>query len=75
MSNHSTATKTLTEVSWQPIESAPKDGTKVLVANEFVMHVASWSDFIAEFQIGTNNDRYVCDPTHWMHLPPPPENV
>jgi hypothetical protein len=69
---------------WQPIETAPKDGTQVLVWwRDFgTLRVASWSDewqqwifwfgFVAEpaaipcHELGKNH-------THWMPLPPPPE--
>jgi hypothetical protein len=65
---------------WQPIETAPKDGTRVLIsrmdryADLMYMYVAwcrrkSW--IILESAKGT---RYSVDtpPTHWMPLPAPP---
>ena len=57
---------------WQPIDTAPKDGTDVLVWCGGAM-------FIACMEVG----RWFFDrtdysvkplPTHWMPLPAPPEN-
>ena len=64
---------------WQPIETAPKDGTRILVwiGDDFPM-VAKWKeskygswwnpceDLIADV-LGA------CAPTHWMPLPAAPE--
>lgn len=59
-------------MEWQPIESAPKDGTDMLVCwcRGGTMAVACWwSDGWYE----ANDDiRYVSEPTHWMPLPNPP---
>lgn len=63
------------EREWRAIDSAPKDGTRVLVASH---------DFIvtAEFWVyeGTglwrdDNGESLPQPTHWMPLPPPPARV
>jgi len=59
---------------WRPIETAPKDGTEVLVycSGFYVSSFTSgsWYDPGApEFDIlGTG-----LEPTHWMPLPAPPE--
>lgn len=75
---------------WQPIETAPKDGSKVLTARgdgDKCRAVISW----------WNEDKYAKDPrpywecheqrylgvwwartnppTHWMPLPPPPKEA
>jgi hypothetical protein len=76
-------------MEWQPIETAPKDGTAILVWNglnsgfytrEQDMGVALWRK-----QAFPGNDRMrwcakdCCDgvttyePTHWMPLPDPPQ--
>ena len=67
---------------WQPIETAPKDGTWVLVCgNGWDVMMASYS---YDGRIGrgyfwgpTEWDDYELaeqQPTHWMPLPEPPEN-
>lgn len=58
---------------WQPIETAPKDGTAVLTysgePDAHEMNVSFW---------GRQNGRWISanphmsTPTHWMHLPSPP---
>ncbi|WP_424441089.1 DUF551 domain-containing protein [Parvibaculum sp.] len=59
---------------WQPIETAPKDGTKILLtgphdANGRYMEVCGyWKDrFPVTWMDGHG------EPTHWMPLPAPPE--
>ena len=67
---------------WQPIETAPKDGTRVLVFCHWGVDIAQW-----------NQDSYIrkpkpywsyrrssskgadrrFPPTHWMPLPEPPQ--
>jgi hypothetical protein len=60
---------------WQPIETAPKDGTNVLVLWRyggcsvlFCRHDGFWDD--GDF----NSSIPESDLTHWMPLPPPPTN-
>ena len=82
---------------WQPIETAPKNGTEVLIwrpdagvllarygclgdwlnENESLTYSDSdlWAGdwFMADFISGGRlSDEY--PPTHWMPLPPPPED-
>jgi hypothetical protein len=70
---------------WQPIETAPKDGTRILVVDCGFVQIARWDE-----EFDNYNDRqgvpawatFACDdgfyseyaenPTHWMPLPEPP---
>lgn len=68
---------------WQPIKTAPKDGTKILVgrftgdpkADHEGLISVDWyrrpEDNKGYIGFGNFNDRY-WPPTHWMHLPEPP---
>lgn len=61
---------------WQPIETAPKDGTEILVGAD----VACWGWRIElvywvskEGQWWTDSRGLHYSPTHWRHLPKPPK--
>jgi hypothetical protein len=61
---------------WQPIETAPKDGNCVLVANPKAtafsgFYVAFWSKDDNRWLYSTYTA--VPNPTHWMPLPEPPK--
>jgi len=54
--------------SWQPIETAPQDGTNVLIAFAD-RHIQLWQTRVQDgkwmwYEVG---------PTHWMPLPEPPQ--
>ena len=55
---------------WQPIETAPKDGTCVLVYSKgrvisaYFLH-DDWLEVLHSYSFN--------DPTHWMPLPEPPK--
>lgn len=59
---------------WQPIETAPKDGTRILA------FVPRYGATTAHFD-ARNTHRFIChsvlnreaQPTHWMPLPEPPQ--
>jgi hypothetical protein len=76
---------------WQPIETAPKDGTEVLLAVGGIVDTGNWQ---AESPVGLESGvivdpvlpegwyglRGLCpwdgvQPTHWMPLPEPPQAV
>jgi hypothetical protein len=66
---------------WQPIKTAPKDGTKVLlifgneVDDEPSAALAMWDandGWLDSFSGRSVTDGFFTDPTHWMPLPPPP---
>lgn len=61
--------------AWQPIATAPRDGTKVLLyPSPYYASIGSvgWfakraKEWAYEGETGTG-----CEPTHWQPLPPPP---
>jgi len=75
-------------MEWRSIESAPTDGTPVLVyapegshngywwadalLNGGIMWVACYSDVREEWQAFYVHSHDSCKPTHWMPLPVPP---
>lgn len=65
-------------LEWQPIETAPKDGTEILVTRHpmSMQVVVSWREgMIGDFSTGWKGCRWrsdagrVIEPTHWMLLP------
>ena len=59
-------------MDWQPIETAPKDGSRVLVVSGEEYHVASWHGDNG-YGLEWFNDEIMVPATHWMPLPSPPE--
>jgi hypothetical protein len=59
---------------WQPIESAPKDGTKVDVwcEGKVPLRIPNAYFYEERWLHSFNGMRIWHDPTHWMPLPPPP---
>ncbi len=64
---------------WQPIETAPKDGSVILLWGRYWSDSQGW--FPAPLQGQWNRDRWEAvwrysfgvRPTHWMPLPEPPK--
>jgi hypothetical protein len=65
---------------WQPIESAPKDGTVVRVNGphdlypmdaQYVRFANEWYPVPQRLTLG--REQIIPDPTHWMPLPEPPD--
>ena len=62
---------------WQPIETAPRDGTKVLIwipdrgalFKTTGMHVAR---YVSQYELWSMPGLGGLVPTHWMRLPTPP---
>jgi len=67
----------LPQAGWQPIAAAPKDGTKVLLADQRTSRVAQ-GRYIPQGAVGPVGHWYTFDaplnfqPTHWMPLPTAP---
>lgn len=66
---------------WQPIETAPKDGTWFLgywpqCAFEDRIITTQWHDFGFDdrpYWLDAPDNRDWTEPTHWMPLPTPPQ--
>jgi len=54
-------------MEWQPIESAPKDGTRILMWDTFSVFEGLWN---GSWQTASLSTRAWV--SHWMPLPPPP---
>lgn len=64
-------------MGWQPIETAPRDGTSVLLLGRGGRHADGFWEPKAYACNGCWVWPYVkCEPSHWMPLPvaPKPEN-
>ena len=60
---------------WQPIETAPKDGTSALIFAPFGIVEAWFCGDDGSYQWVCYDDKFQLDehePTHWMPLPAPP---
>lgn len=71
---------------WQPIAMAPRDGTNILIGGGTYSYgmwedekysgvtIARWyQDHWRGEDRQAHDDWYSHNPTHWMPLPPPPE--
>jgi len=61
--------------SWQPIETAPKNGRLLLLwtADRCMTMGMQIEELHGGHWIEVNTQRYVRLPTHWMDLPKPPK--
>ena len=58
--------------NWYPIETAPKDGTNLLLFNPTYPHPdVSW----LSLEGVTESSSFVRGATHWMPLPEPPADI
>lgn len=61
-------------MEWQPIETAPKDGTEVLIFDGANRTVGYFNRYWSLSVMGAYaEDDEIYDPTHWMPLPEPPK--
>ena len=59
---------------WRPIETAPKDGTEILIVDRVGMCVAKWAEYCGWISYTDDGWYEACVwPTHWRPLPPAPE--
>ena len=72
----------MTDTGWQPINTAPRNGSKFLVWDDYYgirigrAYVRSdhddWLSYVDAFNGSSKGGNRA---THWMPLPPPPENM
>ena len=58
---------------WYPIETAPKDGTRIMAwreLNQKYPRIMAWDT--VQNNGGWRSNGLYFNPTHWMPLPPPP---
>lgn len=72
---------------WQPIETAPKDGTQILLRVDSVVHQGEWQgpsdgaiyartkSTFNWFSVSCGSSLYDAAVTHWMPLPQPPKET
>lgn len=65
--------------SWQPIDTAPKDGTEILLlethyGGDMEMHHAKWGGDFHNAWIPSQGIGFFDDATHWMPLPALPNS-
>ena len=61
---------------WQPIETAPKDGTVILMADGLTMFCGIWLKSARGWVDGcrdADGELVAWNATHWMPLPAPPK--
>ncbi len=71
------------EGGWQPIATAPKDGTQIFVARDmgphgWILGTAHWREVAGlsgwfSWGIAGGSELGLAHPTHWMPLPQPPK--
>ena len=60
---------------WQPISTAPKDGTEFLGAIGFDCALINWDSRESDWMVYGDYDVTNGNPTHWMALPNTPEEL
>ena len=66
---------------WQPIDTAPKDGTAILIwpakssftGDDTISYVVRWNDWKQGWIEASGEEYDTFYPTHWMPLPAPPK--
>ena len=58
-------------IEWQPIETVPKDGARILLWTNDYKGRAYIDCVLPNGETNT----YSCIPTHWMPLPQPPKDA
>jgi hypothetical protein len=68
---------------WQPIETAPRDGTRIIAAEPdggWIIDICVWCKtphvplYGFHFTAGDPENWDMCSPTHWMPMPEAPKD-
>ncbi len=71
-------------IQWQPIETAPKDGTRILAVGggltavcivAYLPRTGAWDAGDCTLDDYDNEPQGYSRPTHWRSLPEPPTNI
>ena len=64
----------LVDSDWRPVESAPKDGTSIMLYDPDFTREGHTGQFIGDYDYGWYSEYYdwALEPTHWMPLNPSP---
>lgn len=74
----------MSEMKWRPIETAPRDGTSFIGISSYTLDANDnpilWQvSYVGDGSFGQFQSVHDGEPfwdlTHWMPLPPPPEDV
>lgn len=60
------------KTEWQPIETAPRDGSEMLLYYYKSLRVGFYSNYVKFWKSAESNAIYRIQPTHWMPFPEPP---
>lgn len=60
--------------AWQPIATAPRDGTEILVYEIGGMYFVRWESG-TETWVSTDSGAWIDDATHWQPLPAAPKEA
>ena len=61
-------------IEWQPIETAPKDGTVLLLSDGITRWMSVWPEQAEDAELLAFIGRGPRIASHWMPLPDPPED-
>jgi transglutaminase-like putative cysteine protease len=67
-------------MEWKTIDSAPKDGTEILLFNHAYLGGDTPQQVVGHWATHGWRESYadeyaICEATHWMPLPPPPSTT
>jgi hypothetical protein len=58
-------------MTWQTMDTAPKDGTPIIVWDDGIVPWVRWNEDVGDWM--SDFIRWIVRPTHWMPFPKAPE--